>query len=93
MSRIDTRITYGGKVVSPTHGPRFTPQKHYFTNGTGRVVNSAEKKTFASAPGGGGQTCSALHFQLRLQVLAALVPALSRLDTAAERNVPFLDGN
>jgi hypothetical protein len=27
---LDNRLTDGGKVVSPTHRPRFTPQKHYY---------------------------------------------------------------
>jgi hypothetical protein len=27
---IDSRLTDGGKVVSPTHWPHSTPQKHYF---------------------------------------------------------------
>jgi hypothetical protein len=25
-----SRLTDGGKIVSPTHGPHSTPQKHYF---------------------------------------------------------------
>jgi hypothetical protein len=28
---LDIRLTAGGKVVSPTHRPRYTPQKHYFS--------------------------------------------------------------
>jgi hypothetical protein len=28
---LDSRLTDGGKVVSHTHRPRFTPQKHYFS--------------------------------------------------------------
>jgi hypothetical protein len=28
---LDIRLTDGGKVVSPTHRPRSTPQKHYFS--------------------------------------------------------------
>jgi hypothetical protein len=27
---LDIRLTDGGKVVSPTHPPHFTPQKHYY---------------------------------------------------------------
>jgi hypothetical protein len=27
---VDNRFTDGGKVVSPTHRPHFTPQKHYY---------------------------------------------------------------
>jgi hypothetical protein len=27
---LDNRLTDGGKVVSPTHPPYFTPQKHYY---------------------------------------------------------------
>jgi hypothetical protein len=27
---LDSRLTDGGKVVSPTHRPRSTPQKHFF---------------------------------------------------------------
>jgi hypothetical protein len=27
---VDNRLTDGGKVVSPTHRPHFTPQKHIF---------------------------------------------------------------
>jgi hypothetical protein len=27
---LDNRLIDGGKVVSPTHQPRFTPQKHYY---------------------------------------------------------------
>jgi hypothetical protein len=26
---LDNRLTDGGKIVSPTHLPRFIPQKHY----------------------------------------------------------------
>jgi hypothetical protein len=28
---VDNRLTDGGKVVSHTHRPRSTPQKHYFS--------------------------------------------------------------
>jgi hypothetical protein len=28
---IDKQLTDGGKVVSPTHRPRSTPQEHYFS--------------------------------------------------------------
>jgi hypothetical protein len=28
---LDNRLTDGGEVVSPTHRPRFIPQKHYFS--------------------------------------------------------------
>jgi hypothetical protein len=27
---LDSQLTDGGKVVSPTHQPHFTPQKHYY---------------------------------------------------------------
>jgi hypothetical protein len=27
---LDNRLTDGGKFVSPTHSPHFTPQKHYY---------------------------------------------------------------
>jgi hypothetical protein len=27
---LDNRLIDGGKVVSPTHRPHFTPQKHFF---------------------------------------------------------------
>jgi hypothetical protein len=27
---LDNRLTDGGKVVSSTHPPHFTPQKHYY---------------------------------------------------------------
>jgi hypothetical protein len=27
---LDNRLTDGGKVVSPTHQPHLTPQKHYY---------------------------------------------------------------
>jgi hypothetical protein len=27
---LDNRLIGGGKVVSPTHRPYFTPQKHYY---------------------------------------------------------------
>jgi hypothetical protein len=27
---LDNRLTDGGKVVSPTHPPQFTSQKHYY---------------------------------------------------------------
>jgi hypothetical protein len=27
---LDSRLTDGGKVVSPTHRPHFTPHKHYY---------------------------------------------------------------
>jgi hypothetical protein len=28
---VDNQLTDGGKVVSPTHPPHFTPHKHYYT--------------------------------------------------------------
>jgi hypothetical protein len=28
---LENRLTDGGKDVSPTHRPKFTPLKHYFT--------------------------------------------------------------
>jgi hypothetical protein len=27
---LDNQLTDGGKAVSPTHRPHFTPQKHYY---------------------------------------------------------------
>jgi hypothetical protein len=30
MPEAENRLTHGGKIVSPTHWPRFIPQKHYF---------------------------------------------------------------
>jgi hypothetical protein len=30
---LDSQLKDGGKVVSPTHQPHFTPQKHYFVSG------------------------------------------------------------
>jgi hypothetical protein len=30
MPGLDNRLTAGGKVVSPTHPPHFTSQKHYY---------------------------------------------------------------
>jgi hypothetical protein len=32
---LDNRLTDGGKVVSPTQQPQFTPQKHYYFNASG----------------------------------------------------------
>jgi hypothetical protein len=32
---LDSRLIDGGKVVSPTHQPHFTPQKHYYFNVSG----------------------------------------------------------
>jgi hypothetical protein len=32
---LDNRLIDGGKVVSPTHQPHFTSQKHYFFNVSG----------------------------------------------------------
>jgi hypothetical protein len=32
---LDNRLTDGSKVVSPTHRPYFTPQKHYYFNVSG----------------------------------------------------------
>jgi hypothetical protein len=33
---LDNRLTDGGKVVSPTHQPHFTPQKHDYFYVSGR---------------------------------------------------------
>jgi hypothetical protein len=32
---LDNRLTDGGKVVSPTHLPKITPQKHYYFSVSG----------------------------------------------------------
>jgi hypothetical protein len=32
---LDNRLIDGGKAVSPTHRPYFTPQKHYYLNVSG----------------------------------------------------------
>jgi hypothetical protein len=32
---LDNRLTDGGNVVSPTHQPHFTPQKHYYFDVSG----------------------------------------------------------
>jgi hypothetical protein len=32
---LDNQLTDGGKVVSPMHQPRFTPQKHYYFSAPG----------------------------------------------------------
>jgi hypothetical protein len=34
---LDNRLTYGGKVVSLTHRPHFTPQKHNYFYVSGNV--------------------------------------------------------
>jgi hypothetical protein len=31
---LENRLTDGGKVVSPTHRPRSTPQEHFSASGT-----------------------------------------------------------
>jgi hypothetical protein len=31
---LDNRLTDGGEIVSPTHRPRSTPQKHFSGSGT-----------------------------------------------------------
>jgi hypothetical protein len=35
---LDNRLTDGGKVVSPTHPPHFTPQKRYYFYVSGTLV-------------------------------------------------------
>jgi hypothetical protein len=32
---LDSRLTDGGEVVSPTHPPHLTPQKHYYLYASG----------------------------------------------------------
>jgi hypothetical protein len=41
---LDNRLIDGGKVVSPTHQPHFTPQKHDYFNvsGTDKVNKSSD---------------------------------------------------
>jgi hypothetical protein len=39
---LNSRLTDGGKVVSPTHRPRSTPQKHYFS-ASGTHLSEAEQ--------------------------------------------------
>jgi hypothetical protein len=34
---LDNRLINGGMVVSPTHQPHFTPQKHYYFNVSGTL--------------------------------------------------------
>jgi hypothetical protein len=34
LTLLDTRLTDGGRVVSPTHRPCFTPQKYLYASGT-----------------------------------------------------------
>jgi hypothetical protein len=43
---LDNRLTDGGKVVSPTHRPHFTPQKHYYfyVSGTHSVRGSVNPR-------------------------------------------------
>jgi hypothetical protein len=44
---LDYRLTDGGKVVSPTHRPQFTPQKRYYfyVCGTDNKIKTWKKKT------------------------------------------------
>jgi hypothetical protein len=43
---LDNRLIDGGKVVSLTHQPRFTPQKHYYFNVSGNMSNNSGGLTF-----------------------------------------------
>jgi hypothetical protein len=46
---LDSRLTYGGKVVSPTLRPRFIPQKHYFSvSGTHFESRTCDLPAFCS---------------------------------------------
>jgi hypothetical protein len=49
---VDNRLIDGGKVVSLTHPPHFTPQKHYYSNVSGIHQEKEEKEE----KGGGGGT-------------------------------------
>jgi hypothetical protein len=58
MSRfVDNRLKDGSKVVSPTHPPHFTPQKHYYLYVSG--THTFQKSTLVRGLG----TCS--EFQVK----------------------------
>jgi hypothetical protein len=41
---LDNRLRDGGKVVSPTHPPHFTPQKHYYFYVSGILATDTEAR-------------------------------------------------
>jgi hypothetical protein len=51
---LDDRLTDGGEVVSLTHGPHFTPQKHYFSSSDIRFCQWLKKPQDLVRPEGLG---------------------------------------
>jgi hypothetical protein len=45
---LDNRLIDSGKVVSPTHPPHFTPQKHYYFYVSGSLLVSVRGSESAS---------------------------------------------
>jgi hypothetical protein len=48
---LNNQLTDGGKVVRPTHRPRSTPQKHYFSASGAFFLSEAEKILGPNAAG------------------------------------------
>jgi hypothetical protein len=74
---LDSRLTDGGKVVSPTHRRRFTPQKHYFSaSGTHFCYRLSEPQGLVR-PEGFGKLNKLIHligFRTRVLPVCSIVP-------------------
>jgi hypothetical protein len=51
---VDNRFTDGGKVVSPTHRPHFTPLKHYYFYVSGTRLCGLVVRVLGYRSGGSG---------------------------------------
>jgi hypothetical protein len=58
---LDSRLTGGGKVVSPTHFPRSTPQKHYLSVSGSHFCYRLSEPQGLVRPEGLGQLKKFLH--------------------------------
>jgi hypothetical protein len=59
---LDNGLTYGGKLVGPTHRPPFTPQKHYLSASDTRFSQRLSKIQSLVRPEELGKLKKIIHF-------------------------------
>jgi hypothetical protein len=89
---LDNRLTDGGKVVSPTHQPHFTPQKHYYVyvSGTHFCYSMSKPQSLVRTEGLGKFTNSPHRVSNPHSALTTTLPRTpSTLDRTTRIQIQF----
>jgi hypothetical protein len=85
---LDNRLTDGGKVVSPTHLPYFTPQKHYFSASGTHFCQRLSKPLGLVRPEGLGKFKNSPHTYTYTQATEFVLYKTNSVALVRERTIP-----